>query len=83
MVGQRGVNIDFRHGQSTISHTNKGELSNMKKLKVNADSCIGCGLCVNMAPDAFALNDEGKSEAIAEMTKSSPAAQSLLSRNNF
>ena len=42
----------------------------MKKLKVNADSCIGCGLCVNMAPDAFALNDEGKSEAIAEMEDS-------------
>jgi ferredoxin len=42
----------------------------MKKLKVNADACIGCGLCVNMAPDAFALNDEGKSEAIAEMEDS-------------
>ncbi|MCR5514715.1 MAG: ferredoxin [Bacilli bacterium] len=42
----------------------------MKKLKVNADNCIGCGLCVNMAPDAFALNDEGKSEAIAEMEDS-------------
>ena len=39
----------------------------MKKLKVNADSCIGCGLCVTMAPVAFALNDEGKSEVIAEM----------------
>ena len=39
----------------------------MKKLKVNSDACIGCGLCVNMAPDAFTLNDEGKSEAIAEM----------------
>ena len=38
----------------------------MKKLKVNADACIGCGLCVNMAPEAFTLNDEGKSEAIAE-----------------
>ena len=51
----------------------------MKKLKVNADNCIGCGLCVNMAPDAFALNDEGKSEAIA----ADPALSALAAQSDY
>lgn len=38
----------------------------MKKVTVDADVCIGCGLCVGSHPDIFAFNDEGKAEAIAE-----------------
>ncbi len=38
-----------------------------KKLKVNADACIGCGLCVSTAPDVFAFTDDGKSEVIGDL----------------
>lgn len=36
-----------------------------KKLKVNKDACIGCGLCVGSYPDVFRFDDEGKAEASA------------------
>ena len=35
-----------------------------KKVKVNADACIGCGLCISTAPEVFAFTDDGKSEVI-------------------
>ena len=38
----------------------------MKRAYVNPDLCIGCGLCVSIAPEVFRLNDEGVSEAYAE-----------------
>lgn len=34
------------------------------KVKVNSDSCIGCGACTAIAPDVFEINDEGISEAM-------------------
>ena len=34
------------------------------KVEVNKDICIGCGLCTNIAPDVFSMNDEGKAKAI-------------------
>ena len=32
------------------------------KVKINEDSCIGCGACQAIADDVFELNDEGISE---------------------
>ncbi len=29
------------------------------KAVVNADSCIGCGVCEGIAPDVFTLGEEG------------------------
>ncbi len=40
------------------------EKKDAKKLIVDQEACIGCGACVNMAPEYFKLNDEGKSEVI-------------------
>lgn len=37
-----------------------------KKLKVNADACISCGICVGQLPDVFAFDDESKSTVIGE-----------------
>ena len=31
-----------------------------KKIKVDQELCIGCGACVNLCPDAFELQDDGK-----------------------
>lgn len=31
---------------------------------VNDDACIGCGLCTNIAPAVFELNDVGKAYAL-------------------
>ena len=35
-------------------------------IKVDQNTCIGCGLCAGMCPDIFAINADGKSEAIAQ-----------------
>lgn len=51
----------------------------MKKLKINADSCIGCGLCVSSAPDVFAFTDDGKSEVIAQPTDEAAAEEVIAS----
>lgn len=37
-----------------------------KKVKVNKDVCIGCGLCAGLAPSVFVIEDDGKAAAVAE-----------------
>jgi len=29
-------------------------------VSVDADKCIGCGLCANLAPEVFEMSDDGK-----------------------
>ncbi len=36
------------------------------KAKVNADVCIGCGLCEATCPEVFKLNDKDISEVIVD-----------------
>lgn len=36
----------------------------MKKIKVDKDLCIGCGLCSVIAEKAFKISDEGKAEVL-------------------
>lgn len=36
-----------------------------RKLYVDEEECIGCGLCSEIAPDVFQLNEEGVSRVIA------------------
>ena len=40
---------------------------------MNRDGCIGCGLCVALAPSAMALDGEGKAYALAHTANWSPA----------
>lgn len=32
----------------------------MAELKVDDELCIGCGTCIEICPEVFALNEEGK-----------------------
>jgi len=36
----------------------------MANVKVDKESCIGCGTCVAIAPKTFKLGDDGKAEVI-------------------
>lgn len=43
----------------------KVEEKNMaKKVTVDKDGCIGCGLCTGVCGDVFVIGDDGKSEVI-------------------
>ncbi len=35
------------------------------KIEVNADDCIGCGVCEATCPDFFKIGDDGKAEAVS------------------
>ncbi|MFA5754242.1 MAG: ferredoxin [Patescibacteria group bacterium] len=35
-------------------------------VKVDKNMCIGCGMCVGLCPDIFALDADGKSEVIKD-----------------
>lgn len=35
-------------------------------LKIDANLCIGCGLCTTICPDAFELKDDGKAHVVNE-----------------
>jgi len=34
----------------------------MKKVVVDKEKCIGCGLCVSLCPEVFELGEDGKSQ---------------------
>ena len=36
----------------------------MKGAHVDPNVCIGCGLCAQLCPKVFALQDDGKSKAV-------------------
>jgi ferredoxin len=36
-----------------------------RKLYVDEEECIGCGLCSELAPEVFQLNEEGISQVVA------------------
>lgn len=38
----------------------------MPKVKVNADACGACGLCVGSRPEVFEFDDDGKAKAVVE-----------------
>ena len=31
----------------------------MAKITIDENACVGCGLCVNLAPDCFEMDDAG------------------------
>lgn len=43
----------------------------MMKVRVNQDTCIGCGMCIDMCSEVFEYNDSGLSAAKSEEVDSS------------
>lgn len=43
------------------------------KAKVN-EGCISCGLCIGTCPEVFRFNDDGVSEAYAQVTEENLAS---------
>lgn len=39
----------------------------MKKIEVNQGTCIGCGACVQIAPEYFKFSDNGTAVPIKEV----------------
>ncbi|HAM88137.1 MAG: Ferredoxin [Candidatus Falkowbacteria bacterium GW2011_GWC2_38_22] len=35
-------------------------------ISVNKDLCIGCGACAALCPSGFAMNADGKAEAVSQ-----------------
>jgi ferredoxin len=44
------------------------------KVIIDRDACIGCGVCENLCPDVYKMDDEGKAVALAPETEI-PCAQ--------
>jgi len=40
---------------------------------VDKDTCIGCGVCPSVAPEVFAMDDDGKAVEIVESVSESSA----------
>ena len=38
----------------------------MKKVSVNKDVCIGCGMCTGTCPSVFDMDDDGLAKAVVE-----------------
>ena len=47
-------------------------------MKVDESLCIGCGLCVRIAPDCFCLTEGEKSAVKKGADKNSPQAQQAM-----
>ena len=49
-----------------------------KKVKVNKDLCIGCGLSVSTVPAVFEFGDDGKAQATAGPVTDEAAVQGAI-----
>lgn len=50
----------------------------MQGAYVDENSCIGCGLCTQLCPKVFALQDNGKSKAVNPSTDDDNCIQTSI-----
>ena len=51
------------------------------KVKVDQESCIGCGMCIDVCPKVFKYNDEDKSEPIMQEVPEDLKDKALEAKN--
>lgn len=49
-----------------------------RKVFVKEEECIGCGLCAEIAPDVFQLNEEGVSQVIVPYAEPEDSTQEAI-----
>lgn len=47
------------------------------KIRVDKESCIGCGVCVSVCDAVFELGDDGKSKLVAEYVEKDDDTESV------
>lgn len=47
------------------------------KVRVDKESCIGCGVCVSVCGDVFELGDDGKSKLLANFIEKDDEVESV------
>ena len=50
-----------------------------KKVSVNKDLCIGCGLCTSFAPEVFVIGDDGLATPVVPEVEGSEAEEAAQS----
>ncbi|HDD60768.1 ferredoxin [Thermoplasmatales archaeon ex4484_36] len=50
----------------------------VKKVVVNKDTCIACGVCISLCPEVFEADDEGKSQVIDGADLNAPCIQEAV-----
>ncbi len=48
------------------------------KVSIDKEACIGCGVCVSIAPDVFEMDDDGKAKVIKEEGFDESTVQSAI-----
>ncbi|MDR1697606.1 MAG: ferredoxin [Erysipelotrichaceae bacterium] len=46
------------------------------KYKIDKEKCIGCGVCISIAPAAFDFDDDGKAKVTGDAPEADDAVQS-------
>lgn len=49
-----------------------------KKVVVDKDTCIACGVCQSLCPEVFTADDEGKSEVVEGADLNAPCIQEAV-----
>lgn len=49
----------------------------MSQLKINQDLCIGCGLCVSLAPNTFVFSSETNKAEVIPGSESADSAEKV------
>lgn len=50
----------------------------VRSVSVDEKECIGCGLCAEIAPEVFQLNEEGVAEVIASYSELPDSIQEAI-----